>query len=342
MAHTRALPFNSWELRQLFGMLVRIAIVVFLVEALIMVVLARFSWMSDVFPGALVDATVLTLIASPIIYIWAAKPFAVAAHEAQAVVKRESAAKEEQRRELAVALAQQQSLLEQNEQLRRRIQQSSVDYANVSEMLMQRIGADLHDGPAQLLSLSLLRLHKFLPDLSEPNDPRKQELADIRALLETSLREVRDISTGLTLPELESLTLSDVCHLAIGDHEERTDTSVSFSIGTLPLDASHALKVCAYRFIQEGLANAFQHARAEGQRVEADVTNKVFCITVSDRGPGVDPEWRARRRLGLLGLRARVEALGGNFELHSAQSAGTTLVARFASEQMTLTGDHHV
>ncbi len=320
------------DFRLLARMLVRIAAIVFLVEAVVMVMLSGWQFTPDVVVEGLIDATALTLLASPAIYVWAVKPYAVAAHEAQSALSHELEVRAEQSARLQSALDELKALLAQNEQLRARVQKSSAEFSSINERTLLRIGADLHDGPAQLLSYALLRLHRFLPSpdgAGTVGQEDRSELEAIRSALVRSLREVRDISSGLALPELEQRSLTRSILLAIGEHEERTDTTASFEVADLPDVVDHALKVCAYRFVQEGLNNASRHSRGDRLRVGAMMDHNDLVIRVNDNGAGIRDIDEARNRgLGLPGLRGRVEALGGTFRISSELGAGTEIVAR--------------
>ena len=87
-------------------------------------------------------------------------------------------------------------------------------------------------------------------------------------------------------------------------------------------------KISAYRFVQEALANAFLHGKAKDQRIEARYDASDLEIVVSDQGPGFDPSLLGMGDgLGLLGLRERIESLGGSFEVRSAINEGTQVIA---------------
>lgn len=331
------------DARLLISLLGRIAVIVFLVEAVVMVMLSGWQLTRDVLVIGLIDATALTFLASPLIYLWAAKPYALAAHDAQEALSRELDARARQSNQLEATLGELQELLGQNETLRRRLQRSSVEFSTSNEMILQRIGADLHDGPAQMLSFILMRLHKFIPEAATtvdatPGAPAKERLDDldrIRDALLSTLREVRGISSGLVLPELDKLSLAEAILLSIGAHEERSDATVSFDIGDIPADVSHPMKVCAYRFVQEGLTNALKHAGGRGQTVEARIVGDEFLLRVSDKGGGIiDADGAWERGLGLPGLRGRVEAIGGTFTLRSAVGEGTVISAMFRRDQL--------
>ncbi len=85
---------------------------------------------------------------------------------------------------------------------------------SANEALLAQVGSDIHDGPIQVLTLIILRLSK--QGLSPA------ELAATSALASEALEELRNISSGLVLPELVDLTLAAALHLAIDRHEALT------------------------------------------------------------------------------------------------------------------------
>lgn len=251
------------------------------------------------------------------------------------IVLRGSRTIERQKRQLKAQVQELQALLHQNEELRGRLQDASSNISQVSERILQRLGADLHDGPAQLLTYALLRFNTCTSIVERSGDPRgRGELEAVRAALQDTLREVRNLSEGLSLPELHEKTVEECVRLAVDWHRQHTNTQVSFVAGPDLPKASHALNVCLFRFVQEGLANAFHHAGAIDQRVVIERDGDLI-VRVSDGGPGLMAHDDSKARgLGLLGLRARVEASGGTFDLQSKADEGTRLTARFALDRM--------
>jgi signal transduction histidine kinase len=85
------------------------------------------------------------------------------------------------------------------------------------------------------------------------------------------------------------------------------------------------VEVAAYYVVSEGLSNAAKHAGASAVHVELNVENAVLQVSIRDDGiGGADPD----RGSGLLGLRDRVEALGGTIETTSPRGQGTCILAR--------------
>jgi signal transduction histidine kinase len=241
---------------------------------------------------------------------------------------------DKQRIQLKKQIGELQTLLAQNEDLRVRLQRSNATVANANEEFLRRIGADLHDGPAQLLSYTLLRLHKLTPLVDRAgSEKERREMTLIRVSLNDTLREVRNISEGLALPELGAIALREVIELAICSHERLTNTHVARMLDALPEDAPQSLKICVYRFVQEGLTNAFRHAGGSDQTVVARGT-EALEVSVSDSGSGLAVGGPVAGGLGLAGLRARIEAIGGTLEICSLRGQGTSLTAWFDLNRM--------
>jgi signal transduction histidine kinase len=242
-----------------------------------------------------------------------------------AIVRKGSLTIDAQRSKLKERVDQLTSLLSANDALRLRVQGASQRTAALNESHLRSIGADLHDGPAQLVALAALRLdaEDLAGDRTSPH-ARKRALQAVRAVLSDAMLEIRTISGGLVLPQVDNAPIDQVIVRAIRAHEQRTDTKVELDgpakcVCTLPASA----KICAYRFVQEGLNNAYKHAEGNGQRVRLRCTASRMLIEVIDRGNGMaatpDPA-----RLGLNGLRDRVESIGGYFRMVSS-SKGTRL-----------------
>ena len=83
----------------------------------------------------------------------------------------------------------------------------------LNEQFLRRVGSDLHDGPAQLIALASLRLDAIRQLVSAiPQIPasKSEDLDTAQNALDDALAEIRNISSGLVLPELEGLTLTEI------------------------------------------------------------------------------------------------------------------------------------
>ena len=92
------------------------------------------------------------------------------------------------------------------------------------------------------------------------------------------------------------------------------------------------VKITLYRLVQEALTNAYRHAGGKGQRVVVQCDGRDLKVAVMDAGPGFDggQEGDSAEHLGLVGMRERVESLGGQFAIESTPGSGTTVRAHLA------------
>jgi signal transduction histidine kinase len=220
-----------------------------------------------------------------------------------------------------------QLLAEQNHELRISAERARLDASEANEQLLARIGSDLHDGPIQVMSLLMLKL-------SEPSREGFRQptefLDELLPLARETLADLRNISSGLSLPEIRELPLENALRLAVFRHQDLTEAVVNFTSGELPENVSEAVKICAYRVIQEGLSNSNKYAKGGVTEVSVVASGDTLLIDIRDNGPGMpESEVRVwdRQKLGLAGMRNRVGALKGTLQILSGAGQGTRIFA---------------
>lgn len=240
----------------------------------------------------------------------------------------------------------------QNRRLHAQVQRAAARTTTLNEQFLSRISADLHDGMAQDLALALLRLEPLYDGVRQQeamiNTGAEQLTKDfqfVKTALDSALKEVRALAAGLRSPKLETLTISAIVEQAVRDYERKTGCSVQVTLApmTAPAlpwlpatgasdNAPLAIKATLYRLLQEALINSFRHATGAVQSVYLEKVRikaqTMLSVKIVDQGPGFDlPQSRQKGRLGLAGMRERVEVLGGRFQVASAPGAGTTVWA---------------
>ncbi|MBB6302211.1 sensor histidine kinase [Rhizobium leucaenae] len=249
------------------------------------------------------------------------------------IVLRGSRTIESQRSALKARIGELSSLLQQNEILHARVQRASQRAAALNESYLRRIGADLHDGPAQLVAYASLRLDsEALVNPAAPAQDREQSLAAIKSSLDDAMADIRSICSGLVLPHIESANLTELLQRAVRAHEQRTGVTVGLSLSDTAPELSTSAKICIYRFVQEALNNGYRHGEGAAQQVRQAIDGGQITIAVSDEGPGFDPAYIPPSSIGLAGLRERVESLGGIFELKSSESGTVVQMSLNAME----------
>jgi signal transduction histidine kinase len=224
-------------------------------------------------------------------------------------------------------------LLEQNRALHARVRRASQRVTSLNESYLRRLGADLHDGPAQLIALASLRLDSeaLLAD-GRPRDARESEVEQIRTSLGEALQEIRTLCHGLVLPHIETADFRDVVSRAIDAYEQRTGSKVERSMDTADIPVPLSQRICVYRFLQEALNNGYRHCREAHQSVVIECRGTKLHISVSDDGHGFDPDTVKAGSIGIAGMRERIESLGGQFDLYTSP-AGTKLAMTLDIEE---------
>ncbi|MDB5542387.1 MAG: histidine kinase [Devosia sp.] len=243
-----------------------------------------------------------------------------------------------QRRRLEENLVKSRRLSEDNRRLHAASEQLRVDAGIANESLLAKVGSDIHDGPIQMLTLIILRLTR------RRSSAATQASAD-QATLELAteaMEELRNISTGLILPELTDLPMEGVLKLAISRHEDTTGTEVALTYGNIgdsfPLD----VRVCVYRVVREALNNAYRHASAADQSVFAEAHSGVLTINISNsirHAPPKPDHERGTVGLGLRGMKFRVESLGGTLEVELHRADRSSVTARIPYRPETSTSE---
>jgi signal transduction histidine kinase len=241
-----------------------------------------------------------------------------------------------QRRSLISKVTQLSHLLKQNHDLQQRVSRASRQAAEENERFLLSIGADLHDGPAQAIGYALLRLDALAPATRASHESHvASDFESVRRALTDAMTEIRDICSGLSMPEIQRLSLGEALDGVIRRHEQRTHTMVQWKIpNDLPLNTSHFTKLSLCRFVQEGLNNAFRHAEGRMQRVDAWSDGAFYFVEVEDGGFGINATPSASRglQLGLNGLKNRIESWGGAITVTSPPGLGTRLTAAIPLE----------
>ena len=178
----------------------------------------------------------------------------------------------------------------------------------------RRIARDLHDGAQQRLvhTILALKLAQQAGDAGEAQTLFDEALAEAQA----AHTELRQLVRGVRPP-----ILADGLHAGVRELAERAPVPVDVEVGVGCLPP--AVEAAAYFVIAEALTNVAKHAKAAAARVTARRTRSVLLVEITDDGVGgADPNGS-----GLGGLRDRVVALCGEFEVAPMRSGGTRVAA---------------
>jgi signal transduction histidine kinase len=196
----------------------------------------------------------------------------------------------------------------------------------------KRISRELHDVIAQTLTGINIRLAALKNEATLNTKGIDRNIARTQRLVEKSVNIVHQFARELRPAVLDDLGLIPALHSFMKNFAAQTGLHIRLtaSKGVEQLDT--ARRTVLYRVAQEALTNISRHARASRAQVNIQKLDGALCMKIKDNGKGfrVESLSHAKRskRLGLLGMRERVEMINGRFTIESAPGKGTTIQAQ--------------
>jgi len=194
----------------------------------------------------------------------------------------------------------------------------------------QRWARELHDETLQ--SLSALRIGLSAAARSDRPEALGQAVRRSVDHLEEAIANLRALITDLRPAALDELGVQAALE-GLAERTRRRGVEVDVSVA-LAREQGHAparyvgeLETTLYRIVQEALTNAAKHGEAKRAVVEVHEDSRTVHVSVRDDGCGFDPE-ADTDGFGLLGMRERVELLGGELRIDSTPARGATVRAR--------------
>jgi len=186
-----------------------------------------------------------------------------------------------------------------------------------SDETRRRIERDLHDGAQQRLVSLALQLNGIEAAVAPEHGELKAELSGVVEGLDDLLEELRETARGIHPAILSEGGLAP----ALKTLARRSTVPVALEMRS-EARSPEPVEVAAYYVVSEMLTNAAKHAQATVVRVDVEQQDDVLHVFVRDDGVGgADPD----RGSGLVGLKDRVESLGGLISVSSPVGAGTSV-----------------
>jgi PAS domain S-box-containing protein len=256
--------------------------------------------------------------------------------EALAVSNRELRREIARRQAVEGALKQseqhQSRLLEQSRHMQEQLRQLSHQILQAQEDERKRISRELHDEITQTLVGINVHLETLARKATVNPKDLKQNIARTQRLVEKSVNIVHQFARELRPTALDDLGLIPALHTFMKDFTKRTGIRVHFTTFAGVEQLSGSRRTVLYRVVQSALTNVAQHSHASRVKVSLRKTAGTVHMEITDNGRSFDVERvlhdKRNRRLGLLGMRERVEMVGGSFSVQSAPGQGTTVRAR--------------
>ncbi len=193
------------------------------------------------------------------------------------------------------------------------------------EKEIQRIAHALHDEAGQLLASVYLALEEVARNLP----PAREPLRKVKGLLDLIEGQLRRLSHELRPTILEEIGLLPAIKFLAEGVTARTGLSITVE-GDSKFSPTPLLSATVYRIIQEAFTNVMRHAKATHVHVTIQHERQTLRCSIKDNGVGFDVSSLSARTgeggLGMIGIRERLNSVGGDLVLMSTLGRGTELV----------------
>jgi signal transduction histidine kinase len=223
-------------------------------------------------------------------------------------------------------------LLKQSDHLQEELRRLSRQILSAQEDERKKISRELHDVIAQTLTGINVRLANLKKAAAVNTKDLDQNIARTQKLVEHSVNLVHRFARELRPAVLDDLGLIPALHTFMKGFRKETGMQVSLSAFADVEQMTGERRTVLYRVAQEALNNVNRHANASRVDVKIQKLDGSVCLSIKDNGNGFAPEHalhsRKSKRLGLLGMRERLDMVGGKFTVTSSQGKGTCVLAQ--------------
>ncbi len=208
----------------------------------------------------------------------------------------------------------------ENAQMMETIRRNRYDLQRLTEKLFQsqederrRLARELHDEAGQSLTAVKLGLDNLEQKIPESDKAVREILSTTRKMLVRTSSEIRRLAYHLHPTLLTDLGLEPALKLYFKDIETHTGLNIEFQMVGFNGRLEKDLETSLYRFSQEAMTNTLKHSGAERFKVKIIKSFPKLIFIAEDDGVGFDEKSATldKKSLGLLGMRERVQLLGG-------------------------------
>jgi signal transduction histidine kinase len=215
------------------------------------------------------------------------------------------------------------------EQATAQLRQLAASLQNVRDEERTRIARELHDELGQALAAIKMDIG-WAADRVPPGDKTfADRFQSTLALVDTTIRSMRKVATELR-PSILDLGLNAAIEWLLEEFHSRTGVEYSLDLPNPEVVADPQQSTAIFRIFQEALTNVARHSRATCIDVRLERNNGDLILEVQDNGKGISqqPPPGPGGSLGILGMRERALALGGEVTVESPAAGGTVVRAR--------------
>jgi PAS domain S-box-containing protein len=210
-------------------------------------------------------------------------------------------------------------------EMNRQLRSLSAALQEVREQERARIAMELHDDLGQQLTGLKLELSWLSGRVKEGRQATPDEVGAMRQLLDTAIASVRRIATELRPLILDDLGFGEAVAWQTAEFAKRSGLEVNLDLQAQALVKDDVVATALFRIVQESLTNVVRHSGASSVQVRLTSDEDSLVLTVCDNGSGIAAGGRGGTGIGLVSMRERATALGGQLKITGVAGAGTTI-----------------
>jgi len=199
----------------------------------------------------------------------------------------------------------------------------------VREDERSKIAHEIHDEFGQALTVIKMDLHLIAEQYKHDLRLRKQ-LSDVMSLTDSAIDMVRRVASELRPGILDDLGLEATLEWQSEDFCDHTHIACNFRWELGDQELGQRISTTLFRIYQESLTNVVRHSGATQVDSSLKIEGDWLVLTIEDNGRGITlNEICSNQSMGLLGMRERARALGGDVDFQGKDESGTSVRARF-------------
>lgn len=214
------------------------------------------------------------------------------------------------------------------EESRRQLRDLAARREDAREEERRHIARELHDELGQQLSALRFNLALLAYEFGEAQPQVREAVDKLLSLVGKTIRTTREVSSALR-PAVLDMGVVPALEWLVSEYAMHGGVSFELQGKLGNVDMNDTCTLVVFRVVQESLTNAVRHSGADRIKVVFGRDADAYVVEVRDNGVGFDPEGpRDRRSVGLLGIRERALAVGGELLVSSSPGWGTVLRVR--------------
>jgi PAS domain S-box-containing protein len=188
------------------------------------------------------------------------------------------------------------------------------------------IAREIHDELGQVLTVLKIQITLLANKLRDDQKDLKEKINSLSEVIDDSVESVQRITSKLRPNILDELGLIPAIEWQTQEFRTATDKIFSLSLPSNEVKIDKEKSTVVFRVFQEAVTNTIRHASADHVYIALNYNHPKLVLEVRDNGSGISSDQvKNPRSLGIIGMKERALAVGGEVNIEGIPSKGTTV-----------------